>query len=429
MPHTGALADAAEQDQPPVTDGRATFDVVQPQRPSSLPLNVGRLQVSTAGRGGWPANVEEAIDRGVAFLLARQNPNGSWGSARNTKGINVYAPVPGAHHAFRAAVTGLCTAALVESAKHSEDVDQALRRAEDWFERELPHLRRATPAAIYNVWGHAYAIQGLLRLMGRPGRTTDSQERLRALVASQIELLCRYEVVGGGWAYYDFNIGSQKPAGEPLAFVTSTVLVALYEANQAGFEIPSDVVDRALKSIIRQRKPDFTYLYDERFLFYPMRPINRPGGSLGRSQACNFATRLWGDPAVTDEVVEDWLRRLIERNGWLDMGRKRPLPHESWFAVAGYFFYYGHYYAARCLELLPAEKREHFARPIAEMLVRLQEKDGSWWDFPLYDYHQQYGTAFALMTLVRCRAQTPASLLASPTPVTQHSDASAFPIP
>ena len=34
--------------------------------------------------------------------------------------------------------------------------------------------------------------------------------------------------------------------------------------------------------------------------------------------------------------------------------------------------------------------------------IKLQEKDGSWWDFPFYDYHQQYGTAMALMTLQRC---------------------------
>jgi hypothetical protein len=40
---------------------------------------------------------------------------------------------------------------------------------------------------------------------------------------------------------------------------------------------------------------------------------------------------------------------------------------------------------------------------LAHVLLRLQEKDGSWWDFPLYDYHQQYGTAFALMSLARCR--------------------------
>ena len=37
-----------------------------------------------------------------------------------------------------------------------------------------------------------------------------------------------------------------------------------------------------------------------------------------------------------------------------------------------------------------------------------QEKDGSWWDYPLYDYHQPYGTAFALMTLHRCLPVTAA---------------------
>ena len=58
--------------------------------------------------------IDAAIEKGVAFLLQRQNPNGSWGSARNTKGLNIYAPVPGAHHAFCAGTTSLCLAALLE---------------------------------------------------------------------------------------------------------------------------------------------------------------------------------------------------------------------------------------------------------------------------------------------------------------------------
>jgi hypothetical protein len=33
----------------------------------------------------------------------------------------------------------------------------------------------------------------------------------------------------------------------------------------------------------------------------------------------------------------------------------------------------------------------------------LQEKDGSWWDYPLYDYHQTWGTAMAVSALVRCQ--------------------------
>ena len=46
---------------------------------------------------------------------------------------------------------------------------------------------------------------------------------------------------------------------------------------------------------------------------------------------------------------------------------------------------------------------EDLADQVAGVLLPLQEKDGSWWDYPFYDYHQQYGTAFALLTLVRCR--------------------------
>jgi hypothetical protein len=43
---------------------------------------------------------------------------------------------------------------------------------------------------------------------------------------------------------------------------------------------------------------------------------------------------------------------------------------------------------------------------LARILLGHQERDGSWWDYPFYNYHQQYGTAFALMSLQHCRNQT-----------------------
>jgi hypothetical protein len=157
----------------------------------------------------------------------------------------------------------------------------------------------------------------------------------------------------------------------------------------------------------RQHKPDGSYLYGEYLKWQPQHPVNQPGGSLGRSQCCNLALRLWKDEKITDEVIATWLDRLFARNGWLDMGRKRPIPHESHFAVAGYFFYYGHYYAAQCIELLPPERRAGYQDQLARVILPLQEEDGSWWDFPLYNYHQPYGTAFALMTLQRCQRPAP----------------------
>ena len=350
-----------------------------------------------------PQQVEQAIHRGVAFLLKRQNKDGSWGSANITRPMEIDSPVPGAHQAFKAAVTSMCISALIEAGSGGAEVTRAIDRGEAWLFEHLPKVRRATPDVFYNVWAHAYSIQALTRMLGRKPDDAERQRRIRELIEQQIGMLNRYEVVDGGWAYYDFVAQTQKPSGSSISFVTAAVLVALHDAKQAGIEIPKRLIDRGMASILRQRKPDFSIDYGEYVKYQPARLINRPSGSLGRSQACNVAMRFWGDPLVTDAVLKTWLDRLFARNGWLDMGRKRPIPHEAWCQVAAYFFYFGHYYAALSIDMLPKEERPYFQDHLAYILLQLQEKDGSWWDFPMFDYHQQYGTAFALMSLARTR--------------------------
>ncbi|MGA2033404.1 MAG: prenyltransferase/squalene oxidase repeat-containing protein [Thermoguttaceae bacterium] len=347
--------------------------------------------------------IDAAVQRGIAFLLKRQNANGSWGSSRSSRPMEVYAPIPESHHAFRAGVTALCVSALIETGGGRPETEKAIDRGEAWLLESLPSLRRATTDVMYNNWSHAYAIDTLTRLLRRHPQDAERGKKIRALIEHQIGMLGRYECVEGGWAYYDMKYQTAKPSGPTISFVTATVLVALDAARQAGISVPQRLVNRGVASILRQRKPDFSYDYGEYLKYRPMMPINRPGGSLGRSQACNLALRLWGDRQVTDAVLQTWLDRLFARNLWLDLGRKRPIPHESWFQVAGYFFYYGHYYAALCIEQLPAGERAAYQDQLATVLLRVQEKDGSWWDFPLYDYHQQYGTAFALMSLARCQ--------------------------
>ncbi|MCE5266638.1 MAG: terpene cyclase/mutase family protein [Planctomycetaceae bacterium] len=346
-------------------------------------------------------DVHRAMDRGIEFLLKHQHRDGSWGSANSSRPNEIYAPVPGSFQGFKAAVTAMCIMALTETGGDRTEVTAAIDRAETWLFEHLPKVRRATPDAFYNVWTHAYSVQTLVRMLGRKTNDADRRQKILALIAQQIDMLGRYEMVDGGWAYYDFNAHTQKPSGSTISFVTAAVLVALHEARDAGIEVPQRLVDRGMASIRRQRNPDFSYLYGSHHTYHPANPIDRPGGSLGRSQACNVAMRLWGDKLVTDDVLRTWLDRLFARNVWLDIGRKRPIPHESWFAVAGYFYYFGHYYASLCIQQLPEADRPRFQDYLAHTLLRVQEKDGSWWDFPLYDYHQAYGTAFALMSLKR----------------------------
>ncbi len=346
-----------------------------------------------------------AIQRGVGFLLKTQNPDGSWGSARHTKALNIYAPVPGAHGAFRAAVTAMCVSALIETGAADGDgpAEAALERGEHWLLENLSGVRRATAAAIYNVWAHAYGLQALAHMHDRHTGEPDKMAEIDLLIENQIERLQRYASVDGGWGYYDFRAGTKRPSASPNSFTTATGLVALHAAAATGAEVPDKLVSMALATVQRQRKPDGSFLYGEYLRKSPMRGINRPGGSLGRTMACYIALRQWGDESITDEAISRWLDRLFTRNGWLDIGRKRPVPHEAWFQVAGYFFYYGHYYAALCIEALPAAAAAPHQKKLGDLLVGLQESDGSWWDFPFYSYHQPYGTAFALMALARCR--------------------------
>lgn len=382
-----ALLAAASPEDPPARPAEArprTAPDLRPGDPEPVP----------------PEALEASIRKGVAYLVEHQNKDGSWGSPRLT-GVEIMAGI-GSHHAFGVAVSALAVSALIEVDDGSEAVRRAIDRGEEHLLRELPRVRRDDSMLIYNIWTHAYGIQALCR-MHRRAASEGRREAIRDQIRGQFDRLVRYESAQGGWGYYDFHAGTQRPDSDSTSFMNAAVLVALHEARALGVEPPAKVVARAIEATKLQRKPDFSYLYGTYLRQRPVMDINRPGGSLGRSQSCNLALRLWGDDKVTDAVIREWLDRLIVRNGWLDMGRKKPIPHESFFMVAGYFYYFGHYYAALEIELLPAADRAFYRDHLARILMGVQEPDGSWWDYPLYDYHRPYGTSFALMSLHRCR--------------------------
>jgi hypothetical protein len=350
--------------------------------------------------------LDAAVRRGVAFLVGCQNKDGSWGSPALKGGVPIIAGI-GSHHAFGVAVTSMCVSALTEVGSDSSDAIRAIERGEAYLFAEMPKVRRDDPELIYNVWTHAYGIQALARMHRRLPGDKDRQKKIEDLIRGQYEKLRKYESAEGGWGYYDFEAGTQRPGSNSTSFVNAAVLVAFHEAKRIGVPPPEKLVKRGVKMTQEQRLRDGSFLYGTYLWDSPTMGINRPGGSLGRSQACNLALRLWGDDKVTDEVFKAWLDRLVTRNGWLSLGRKKPIPHESFFQVAGYFFYFGHYYAALTIAQLPPADRPFYQDHLAAILLELQESDGSWWDYPMYSYHKQYGTAFALMSLAACRKPAP----------------------
>jgi hypothetical protein len=335
----------------------------------------------------------QAVTDGVAYLVKNQNPDGSWGIATETRGTEIYSLVPGSHDAFRIGTTALCVMALREAGEkpaHDRGVEHLIRYGQ---------ARRDQGDLMYNIWAHTYAIQALsIELQHKK-----DELRIRAAVEWHLDRLKRYETYIGGWNYYDFDAKTQQPSMGPTSFGTAAALVALKDARSAGVDVPEKMIQRAVRRLEEMRLPGGPYLYSSDLKYHPRHPANKIRGSIGRTQSCNFALWMWKSPKIGAEQLNADLENFFKEHNFIAMGRKRIWPHESWYATAPYYYYFGHYYTGRLLEKLGDEGKSKYGERLAAQVMPFQEPDGSWWDYAMWGYHKPYGTAFAIMTLMRCR--------------------------
>jgi hypothetical protein len=335
--------------------------------------------------------IRHSIDRGVTFLKKSQQPDGFWGTGTETHGNEVYSQVPGSLDSFRIGTTSLAVMALRETG-----VKAAHDKGLEWL-LKAPDARRDTGDLIYNTWAHIYLLQAMAEEMPH-----NNDPRLREVAQRQVERLTRYATYMGGWNYYDFQAGTQAPSMGPTSFGTAAGLVALYEAKQAGIEIPDKLWSQAYHRLQEMREPAGVYLYGSDYKYIPRLPANRPKGAVGRTQPANYALKLWGWDKLTKTDLRQGLDLLFADHAFLDMGRKRPIPHQSWYQTSGYYYYFDHYYASRLFEMLDDADRKTYGPKLVAAVLPHQEPDGSWWDYAMWDFHKPYGTSFAIMTLLRC---------------------------
>jgi hypothetical protein len=185
------------------------------------------------------------------------------------------------------------------------------------------------------------------------------------------------------------------------SFATACVLPALAAAQQLDWLQDAKVLERATKYVHRCRLPSGAYSYELDPIpgWHGGEHIDNVKGSLGRIQVCQWALRTQGDADVTEERIRWGLGQFVEHHRFLQVARMRPVPHEAYYYNASYFYFFGHYYCAMCIQLLPEGEREAWHAKLRPLILQTQRKDGSFCDTLGVDYMVVSGTAFAAMAL------------------------------
>jgi hypothetical protein len=400
---------------------------------SSAKSSATRLTPSSENSLREAKEVRAAIDSGLAFLLASQEHDGTWGSARNGTYTDLWSN-PETHRSWAIGTTGLACMALLEQGSGA-DAQRALKRGIDALIAGAS-LKRPNEWDLDNVWGYLYALQALshcladARFAADPGR-----DAMRAAAEKHMTELLKLQSPNGGWGYYAMPGAAWNPEWS-TSFTTAAIVIALVDARAAGLAVEPRVIERAVRAIERCRLPTGSYTYSVEVIPSPgrMEGIDQVKSAIGRIQVCNLALvrarkaleqdssstlgratsaapsdsdhAMLGRVAPTIDAAElkRGLDQFFEHHRFFDIGRRRPIPHEAYYAVAGYFYFFGHWYAAGVIDELPSPERAAYAAKLAQEIVKTQEQDGSMRDYLMHDYVRQYSTAYGVMALGRCLA-------------------------
>ena len=348
-----------------------------------------------------PDDARTVMTKAARFLVKEQRKDGSWCSdAVETLSEAQFPFAKETWYCFKLGANGLAIQALLvldDTPEHR----LALERAIQYFcTTRVP--KRGSDWDVDYAWAAVEGFAGLVAAAQDPRfQAREWKELIQDRAMEYYRLLEQLQEPLGGWGYYEGPVVSRRPTWS-TSFTTASVVPALVDA-ETKLEWPVDpkVKERALKYIQRCALPNGAYEYD----LNPIprisggEHINDVKGSLGRIQVCNWARRRAGDPSVTDDKLRAGLQAFFDHHKFLDEARLRPIPHEGYYAVAAYFYFFGHAYAGEVINLLPANEREAWHQKLRGEIAKCQWKDGQFMDFLGSAHMGIASTSFAILAL------------------------------
>ena len=326
--------------------------------------------------------VENSVDRGLAWIASRQSPDGSFPTFQSGQ----------------PAVTSLCVMAFLSRGHQpgSGPYGEMLNRAIDYvlssqkesgllcYEVPQPYWERkmASHTAAYN-----HAIAGLMlgevygHVSGQRARKVKAAIGKAILFTRGLQTRSKpYPEDVGGWRYI-----MQKP-GEPDSdlSVTAWHLMFLRSAKNAEFDVPANYMDEGVAFVRRCWDPQ-THMFN-----YSVGGTGGTEASRGMTGAGILSLSMAGQHNTPiARAAGDWL--LAHPYGAFGES------YGPWDK-----FYYSTYYCSQAAAQLGGHYWEKFYPPMVDVFLKVQSADGSFPPEPLQGdaiFGSTYSTAIAVLAL------------------------------
>ncbi|MSR62279.1 MAG: prenyltransferase [Planctomycetes bacterium] len=307
---------------------------------------------------------ERAVERGLEWLAAHQNADGSWTAKIGFKLNSDYRATADAGHVGVTALAGTAFLAgghTPERGKYSAVLDRAL----DYVLAGVQDDGYVTLNGS-RMYSHAFATLFLAEVCGMTHRAD-----VRSKLQKAVDFIVETQNQEGGWRYVPFSPESD------MSIVVCQAM-ALRAARNIGIRVPKATIDRAARYVVdsaitEESQRGYQGLYPDEVGAFNYQKNKGSRSSFPLTAA--GVTALHGLGIYSDESIRrglDYLRRNLTTFN-LQYGRREG---------GHYFFWYGHYYGVQAMYTAGTAFQVNYWEPYFEEvrteILKMQDQDGSW---------------------------------------------------
>ncbi|MGE3803271.1 MAG: prenyltransferase/squalene oxidase repeat-containing protein [Gemmataceae bacterium] len=181
-----------------------------------------------------PPEVQQSIDKGLAWIAKTQSPDGHW----EANG--------GQYPTTMTALGGmalLMEGSTIRDGKYADNIRKAVTWFMDRSQRNglLGNPNNPTESSRY-IYGHGYGMLFLSQIYGEE-EDMERRKKLEKILTKAVEFTGKAQTNRGGWGY----VSSADGGGFDEGSTTITQLQALRAARNAGIPVPKSIIDNAQK--------------------------------------------------------------------------------------------------------------------------------------------------------------------------------------